>query len=144
LKPFNSEYFNDTIGMKIDIDPCNANGSRMSVDVTERDHNIDFPITGIRAGEERNIPIPGLSIVVPGVGHVGLDVAVLIAGNPDQLILKVGLNACVGVGPTKTICASDIPGLNTVLPWYVLSGTYSFGDICNSTVAAAVTTAAVE
>ena len=31
------------------------------------------------------------------------------------------------------ICASSIPGLNQILPWYVLEGTYSFGNICNNT-----------
>lgn len=133
LKYFESP-FNDTIGMKIDLDPCNAEGSKISIDVTEANHGIDFPVAGVRAGEERNIPIPGLAIAVPGVGHVGVDVAVLIVGNPDMLTLKVGLNACVAIA-SKMVCASSIPGLDTILPWYVLSGTYSFGDVCNSTTA---------
>mmetsp|Transcript_35129 Transcript_35129/g.64631 ORF Transcript_35129/g.64631 Transcript_35129/m.64631 type:complete len:207 (-) Transcript_35129:332-952(-) len=130
-KKFKSRYFNDTIGMKIDVDPCNELGSRVSLDIVEKEHNIDYTITGIRAGEEKNIPIPGLSIAVPTIGHLGVDAAVLIAGNPDHLTLKIGLNACVVVHD-KNICASSVPGLNKVLPWYVLSGTYSFGDICDS------------
>lgn len=132
LKDFESPYFNDTIGMKIDLDPCNADGSRLSLDVTEQNHGIDFPIAGISAGEERNIPIPGLSIAVPMVGHLGVDVAVKISGNPDSLTIKVGLNACAALAH-KIVCASAIPGLSSILPWYVLSGTYSFGDVCNST-----------
>eukprot|EP00339_Tiarina_fusa_P015087 CAMPEP_0117027540 /NCGR_PEP_ID=MMETSP0472-20121206/20122_1 /TAXON_ID=693140 ORGANISM="Tiarina fusus, Strain LIS" /NCGR_SAMPLE_ID=MMETSP0472 /ASSEMBLY_ACC=CAM_ASM_000603 /LENGTH=227 /DNA_ID=CAMNT_0004734815 /DNA_START=41 /DNA_END=724 /DNA_ORIENTATION=- len=132
LKVFNSTYFNDTIGMKINIDPCNPLGSRLSLDITEKDHNIDYAIVGVRAGEEKNYPIPGCSIIVPMVGHLGLDAAVLVYGNPDSLTLKVGLNACAVIRE-KELCASSIPGLNTVLPWYVLSGTYSFGDFCNST-----------
>jgi hypothetical protein len=136
LKYFESP-FNDTIGMKIDLDPCNAEGSKISLDITEAKHGIDFPIAGVRAGEEQNIPIPGLAIAVPGVGHAGVDVAVLIMGNPDMLTLKVGLNACVALSK-KMICASSLPGLNTILPWYVLSGTYSFGDVCNSTTASGV------
>ena len=64
---------------------------------------------------------------------VGLDAAVLIDGNPDKLTLKVGLNACVDVGK-KTFCASEIPLLDKYLPLYLLSGTYSFGHICNGTV----------
>jgi len=131
LKDFESPYFNDTIGMKIDLDPCNQDGSRLSLDVTERNHHIDFPIAGITAGEARNIPIPGLSIAVPSVGHVGVDVAVLITGNPDSLTLKVGLNACAALAH-KMVCASSIPGLSSILPWYVLKGTYHFGDICES------------
>lgn len=137
LKTFTNEYFNDTIGMKIDIDPCNELGSSISLDITEKDHHIDFVVAGIRAGEQKNIPIPGLSIAVPGIGHLGVDVTVLIAGNPDKLILSVGLNACLGMG-RKTVCASSIPGLDQILPWYVLKGTYSFGDFCNSTTAVAV------
>eukprot|EP00934_Nitzschia_sp_Nitz4_P000166 Nitzschia sp. Nitz4//scaffold37_size175936//35973//36698//NITZ4_002030-RA/size175936-processed-gene-0.215-mRNA-1//-1//CDS//3329549740//166//frame0 len=133
LKTFNHTYFNDTIGMKIDLDPCNKDGSRLSLDVTEKDHNIDYPITGIRAGEEKNIPIPGLAIAVPTVGHVGVDAAVLITGNPDSLTLKVGLNACAALAQ-NVVCASSIPGLHTILPWYVLSGTYTFGDVCNTTM----------
>ena len=142
LKDFNSTYFNDTIGMKIDLDPCNKDGSRISLDVTEKDHGIDFPIAGIRAGEARNIPIPGLAIAVPGLGHVGVDVAVLITGNPDSLTLKVGLNACIALAQ-RTVCASSIPGLSSILPWYVLEGTYSFGDICNSTAISGVTSSLV-
>lgn len=45
--------------MKIDLDPCNEDGAKLSLDVTEQDHNIDFPIVGIKAGESKNIPIPG-------------------------------------------------------------------------------------
>jgi len=59
LKTFNSTYFNDTIGMKIDLDPCNPDGAKMTMDVTEQDHGIDYTIAGIRAGESKNIPIPG-------------------------------------------------------------------------------------
>ena len=135
-KEFNSMYLNDTIGIKIDLDPCNELGSSMSLDITERNHDIEYTIAGIQAGEEKNIPIPGLSIAVPTIGHMGVDAVVLIAGNPDKLILKVGLNACAVLGQ-HDVCASSVPGLNTILPWYVLSGTYSFGNVCdpNATVA---------
>ena len=131
IKPFNSTYFNDTIGMKLDLDICNDEGSSITLDVTERNHNIDFPISAVRAGEEENIPIPGLSIIVPGLGSLGVDATVLITGNPDFLTLQVGLNACLSTDH-KEICASSIPGLSNVLPWYVLKGTYSFGDVCSS------------
>lgn len=137
-KVFNSTYFNDTIGMKIDLDPCNEEGAKLSLDVTEMDHDIDFPLVGIRAGESKNVPIPGLAMIVPGVGNVGLDVAVLIAGNPDMLRLKVGLNACAQLSTDHQLCASSIPGLSTILPWWVLKGTYSFGDICGSSSVVAV------
>lgn len=132
LKEFNSTYFNDTIGMKIDLDPCNEDGAKLSLDVTEMKHHIEYPIAGIRAGESKNIPIPGLAMIVPGVGNVGLDVAVLIAGNPDRLRLKIGLNACAQLSTDHQVCASSIPGVSNILPWYVLKGAYSFGDVCQN------------
>eukprot|EP00536_Pseudo-nitzschia_multiseries_P005946 jgi/Psemu1/303745/fgenesh1_kg.121_\ len=129
-KVFNSTYFNDTIGMKIELDPCDEEGAKLTLDVTELDHGIDFELAGIRAGESENIPIPGYAMIVPGVGNVGLDVSVMIAGNPDILRLKVGLNACAQLSTNHQLCASSIPGLSTIFPWWVLKGTYSFGDIC--------------
>ena len=50
---------NDTIGMKIDLDPCNEEGAKLSLDVTEKEHGIDYTLVGISAGESKNIPIPG-------------------------------------------------------------------------------------
>jgi len=67
------------------------------------------------------------------IGHVGIDAAVLIAGNPDKLTLKIGLNACAQL-TSHQLCASSIPGVSNILPWYVLSGSYSFGDICGSSI----------
>lgn len=130
LKTFNSTVLNDTIGMKIDLDPCNEEGAKLSLDVTEKEHGIDYTLVGISAGESKNIPIPGLAMIIPGIGNVGLDVAVLIAGNPDMLRLKIGLNACAQLSTDHQMCASEIPGVSSILPWYVLKGTYSFGDIC--------------
>jgi hypothetical protein len=134
MKPFSSTYFNDTIGLKITLDPCNPDGSSLSLDVTERDHGIDFTVAGIKAGEENNIPIPGLSIVIPAAGHFGVDVAGLIYGKPDKLSVKVGLNACMAAGQHQ-FCASSVPGLTNIFPWYVLEGTYSFGNYCIGTTA---------
>ena len=134
IKPFNSTYFNDTIGMSMDIDICNENGSSVTVDVTEKKHHIDFPIEAIRAGEEKNIPIPGLSIIVPAIGSFGVDATVLILGNPDHLTMKIGLNACLSAGHHREICASSIPGLNAIFPFYFINGTYSFGHVCDKSV----------
>jgi len=132
-KEFNSTYFNDTVGFKIDLEPCDPQGSRVSFDITESNYGIDYSLAGIRAGEEKNYPIPGWSIGLPGVGNVGLDATVLLYGNPDLLTVKIGLNACAQVGNNhREICASSLPGLNGVLPWYVMSDTYSFGDFCKS------------
>ena len=129
LKQFSSMVFNDTIGLMIDLDPCNADGSRLNVDLVELNHNIHYTVAGISAGDEEDYPIPGLAVVVPGVGHIGMDLAVMIEGNPDMLRIKLGLDACIAL-PSHQLCAESIPGLNMILPWYVLSGNYTFSDIC--------------
>lgn len=110
----------------------------MSLDITDTEFNVDFVISEIKAGEEDYIPIPGLSIAVPQVGHVGVDAVVMINGNPDELNVKVGLDACIKLRG-KHVCAEWIPGLTTIFPWWVLSGTYHFGDFCNSTSMTATT-----
>ena len=71
-------------------------------------------------------------MIVPGVGNVGLDVAVLIAGNPDMLRLKIGLNACAILSTNHELCGDSLPGFSSILPWYILKGTYSFGDVCST------------
>lgn len=131
LKPFVNAFMNDTIGIKLVVEPCNALGSSISLDITDTAHNIDYPISRIRAGEQQIYPIPGLSVVVPQLGHVGIDAVVFIAGNPDLLLLKVGLDACLAVR-TNYICAESLPYLSDLFPWWVLSGTYTFGDMCNN------------
>ena len=88
--------------------------------MTKRNHNIDFPV-----------PISGLSIIVSYLGSFGVDVTVLISGSPDQLKLKVGLNAFLRVHHMN-IWYSKLPCLSS--EFHILKGKYSFGDICNSTV----------
>ena len=45
IKPFNSTYFNDTIGMSMDIDICNEQGSSVAIDVTEKPLKIETSVT---------------------------------------------------------------------------------------------------
>jgi hypothetical protein len=132
LKPFQSPLFNDTVGILMDLDICNAAGSQLDLELIELDYNITYTLAGLHAGEDSNYPIPGWSIIIPGLGHVGMDVAVSIAGNPDMLMIKIGLNACLAFAG-HIVCAESIPGLNLILPWYILSGSYSFGDWCETT-----------
>lgn len=132
LKVFNDTMINDTVGIDLTVAPCDKQGSSISLNITEENHGINLQIAGIRAGDEVNLPIPGLSAIVPGIGSIGVDAAIMIFGNPDELTLKVGLNACAMIH-THEVCASAIPGLNMILPWWILKGTYSFGDFCNAT-----------
>ena len=136
-KTFRHEYLNDTIGMAVNLLPCDPEGAKLTVDITELKHGIDYTVAGVKAGETKNYPIPGLSIIVPTVGHLGVDVSVYIGGSIDSLRVKVGLNACAVLGEDHSICASSVPGLNQILPFWVLKGTYSFGSACNATATAA-------
>ena len=131
VKVFNSTFLNDTIGMRLDFDPCDPVAAHLSLDVTEKNHNIDYPISQIAANEEHNYPIPGLAVHIPGVMNLGLDVDVLLEGNIDQLTVKVGLNACAGIH-NHQVCAESLPILHNILPWWILNGTYSFGDACEN------------
>lgn len=137
LKKFENDtsfLHNDTVGIRADLDICNPAGSQLDIDLIEMNHNISYTVAGVHAGEETNIPIPGWSILVPGLGHVGMDIVVLLAGNPDMLHIKLGLNACAAVHK-HIICADAVPGLNMILPWYILQGQYEFGDWCKTTQA---------
>jgi hypothetical protein len=136
-KTFRHEFLNDTIGMAVNLLPCDPDGAKLTVDITELKHGIDYTVAGVKAGETKNYPIPGLSIIVPTVGHLGVDVSVYIGGNIDSLRVKVGLNACAVLGDDHSVCASSVPGLNQILPFWVLKGTYSFGNACNATTVAA-------
>lgn len=127
---------NDTIGVAIEVSPC-ANPSSVSLDILEANHHIDFPITSVQAGDDVQIPIPGLSVAIPKIGSVGVDADVAVDGNPDHLTLKIGLNAC-GKIDGKAICASQIPLLNKVLPIWLVDHSFSLGSFCNSTKRAAV------
>lgn len=131
LKPYNNTFLNDTIGIKLVIEPCDPKGSRVALDVTDTAHDIDFAISEIRAGEKKIIPIPGIAVAVPEIGHIGVDAVVDVAGTPDLLLLNVGLDACVALRH-KFICAESLPYLNDMFPWWIVSGNYSFGDYCST------------
>ena len=90
MKPFNSPFFNDTIGMKISIDPCCPEGINISIEIIEKQHDIDFEVAGIKSGDELNIPIPGLSLIIPSIGHFGIDTTVAVYGNLDKLSILIG------------------------------------------------------
>ena len=124
-------HLNDTIGVAIEVSPC-ANPSAVSLDILEANHHIDFPITSVQAGKEILIPISGLAIAIPHIGNVDINADVAVEGNPDNLMLKIGLNACGKVGG-KAICASQIPLLNKVLPIWFVDHSFSLGSFCNGT-----------
>jgi len=123
----------DTVGLKMDIEPC-ADPAHVNLDVTEADLGIDYPITGLTAGEDEDIPIPGLSINIPVVGDAGVNAVVDLDGNVDQFTMDLGLDACAEVMGYQQ-CGSK---LTSELPVWVLQGTFSFGDMCEQKMATEV------
>jgi len=122
----------DKIGIRLDVKPCAEPEAYVNVAVTEANHNLSYSIAGIKAGQEEDIPLPGVSIDIPKVGNAGVDVAVELGGNLDALTISVGVDACVGVGP-KEVCGHALAP--KLLPIWLLEGTFHFGSLCgNSTV----------
>jgi hypothetical protein len=119
----------DTIGVKADIEPC-AQPFNMDLEITEADMGIDYQIASLTAGEDEDIPVPGLSIGIPFVGSAGINMAVKIDGNLDALTLSLGVDACISdVG-----CGSD---LLSSLPIWLLNTQFDFSDLCEGKKVAA-------
>lgn len=117
----------DTIGVKADFEPC-AQPLHIDLEITESDMGIDYPITGITAGEDNEIPIPGLSWGIPIVGTADAEMAVKIDGNLDDVTISLGVDACATVLGVEE-CGSD---LTSELPIYLLNSEFDFSDICDS------------
>ena len=115
----------DTIGVKADFEPC-AQPLHVDLEVTESDLGIDYPIAGLTAGEDNEIPIPGLSWSIPIVGGADAMMAVKIDGNLDALQLSIGVDACATVLGFKE-CGSD---LTSDLPINLINAQFDFSNLC--------------
>jgi hypothetical protein len=69
----------DTIGVKAILAPCDT-VPFITLDITEKDHHIDFPIASLASGTTKTIPIPGLSVAIPDFGNAGVNVAIKFLG----------------------------------------------------------------
>lgn len=115
----------DKVGLQIDILPC-GDPAYVDLQLTESTHHFNVTVASVEAGEEKDIPFPGLSVAIPHVGNIGVDASVLVDGNLDALQLKIGVNACAMVLGRK-VCGSD---LTKHLPIWILNGRHAFGSIC--------------
>ena len=118
----------DTIGVKLDLEPC-ADPMTFSLDITESDLGIDFPIADLTAGEDEEILVPGLSISIPGVPvGAGIAMDIKIDGNIEQLDLSIGVDACANIPIIGQECGSSlVPGL----PIWLLNDEFDFSDFCS-------------
>jgi len=119
----------DTIGIEIDLEPC-ADPMDFSMDITEEDLHIDYPIAGITAGTSENVPIPGLSIDIPFVGSAGVVMVIKVDGNVDQLTISFGVDACID-SPAGDECGADLPiPVGNPFPIMLIDAQMSFGNLC--------------
>jgi len=107
------------------LTPCSVPAT-ISFEVIEKLLHIDFKIASLRAGVDEEIPVPGLALIVPGVGDVGIHVLVGLKGDASDLDVKIGVDAC-GEALHLKKCGRDLIPL---LPIYILSHSFNFGDMC--------------
>jgi hypothetical protein len=117
----------DTVGVVLDMEPC-ALPMYYSVEVTEADASVDYKIE-LAADQDEEIPIPGVSVVVPGLGEAGLYVDASIFGNVDSLEMHIGLDACADLYGLES-CASTIDPID--FPIWILDATFNFSAVCAS------------
>ena len=118
----------ETVGVQAVLAPCDST-AHMDLDIYETDLGINYTIAGVSAGEEKDIPIPGLDIDIPVIGNAGVNVAVEFGGNLSELEVKLGLDACIDLPVVGEHCGS---ALTKELPIWILSGSYDFSSLCSS------------
>jgi hypothetical protein len=120
----------DEISLIADVAPCD-DVAHIDLKVSERNHQINFTLAGIEAGQTVNEPIPGLSVDVPKIGDAGVDAMVKIDGGLEMLELKLGLDACAEIHDYK-VCGGS---LTSHLPFWVLHGSFHFSNFCKKAMA---------
>ena len=98
----------------------------LSLDFFDIKLGINYPIYDLVAGVNKRIPIPGLSLTVPDLGNVGVDVVVDLAGNLSEFDAQLGVDAC-GTVFGKSECGSD---LTKRLPLWILDKQFNFSGAC--------------
>jgi len=115
----------DSVGVKAQFEPC-AQPLTIGLEITEADAGIDYPIAGISAGDDKEIPVPGLSFGLPVIGSADANMAVKVDGNIDAVNIAIGVDACATVLGFKK-CGSS---LTSELPIWILNGQFDFSNLC--------------
>jgi hypothetical protein len=115
----------DTVGIYANLNLC---GEPATADILVNDtkFHVSKELAGLHAGKAVDFPVPGLSIDIPDIGSVGVDLAFDIEGDLDEMEIKLGLDACGKVLGEK-VCGSD---LWSKLPLEVIDHTFNFGSLC--------------
>ena len=129
----------DTVGVRMDFEPC-ADPLYLSLDVTESAMGFEYNLGEFKAGEDDEVPIPGLMFGIPLIGSAQAEMAIKMSGNIQDLTVQLGLDACMS-SIVGTYCGKD---LTSGLPIYFLSGTMEFSDLCYNKANLTKTAAIVE
>ena len=115
----------DTVGIYADLSLCSAPATA-DVLINDTKFHVSKELAGLHAGEAIDFPVPGLSVDIPEIGSVGLDLAFDIEGDLAEMEIKLGLDACGKVLGEK-VCGSD---LWNKLPLEVIDHTFNFDSLC--------------
>jgi hypothetical protein len=115
------------LAMTIDVEPCAQPSAFIDFSVSVDGVPWDDKIS---AGEDGNIPIPGLSFSIPGIPiSAGAVLAYSLDGNAAAFKVKLGLDACADVPIIGNECASSVDSSD--FPISLLDDTFDFSDMCN-------------
>jgi hypothetical protein len=108
-----------------DLELC-QNPAHATIVIDDSKFGIHHELAGLTAGKAIDIAIPGLSLDIPDIGSVGVNVVFDIEGDLENLEIKLGLDGC-GKVLGHEACGSD---LTSKLPIYVLDHTFDFDSLC--------------
>ena len=115
----------DEIDVSATLSPCSM-PAYLELRVEEEKHHIGHTFGPISAEGVRDYPVPGLSVDIPKIGEAGINAALGIDGDVENLKIEIGLDACAKVlGIHK--CGEDI---TKHLPIWILRKTFSFSSLC--------------
>ena len=117
----------DEIDVSATISPCSL-PAYLELTVVEEKHHIGHTFGPISSEGVEDYPVPGLSVDIPKVGEAGINAAIGIDGDLEDLKIEIGLDACAKIlGIHK--CGEDI---TKHLPIWVLRKSFSFTSLCDN------------
>lgn len=120
------KFFGDKIGFLIDFEPC-APTPHLDLLLTEKHHNISFPIGDVTYGQPERFAVPGLNIGIPLIGNAGVDVVIYLDGQVNATTLSIGLDACAEV-LHHYHCGSKL--WHKLPVWLLKHKSFDFSDVC--------------
>ena len=89
----------DQFYITLNLSPC-AQAAALSVVVSETKLGFKFPITGLSAGQSKQVLIPGLAVGIPGIGGVGVTLDIKFGGSCGALFYRGFSSHSIVRGPS--------------------------------------------